>query len=141
MIKTKINYIHLCDAANIDGSGKLSILGIFNILYLPSLPMKYPRMTAVMDFSIDDYQKKSHKLNMSIFGPDEKELVIKPAIEINFEMPKQNIKNDKAQLKIILDLANLEFLEYGKHYIRVNIDGETVHKIEFDVELLTKQNG
>ena len=48
MSQQYINFLHLCDAATIDGSGKLNIIGIFNKIYLKEIPSKILKFAAVI---------------------------------------------------------------------------------------------
>jgi predicted nucleic acid-binding protein len=44
MEEATINFLHLCDAANIDSLGKISILGIFGKIFIPDLNREASRI-------------------------------------------------------------------------------------------------
>jgi len=65
----------LADAATIDGSGKLNILGIFDRIGTGSFPARHPRMVLILRFSATLNETGRHDIGISLKAPDGAELV------------------------------------------------------------------
>src|SRR6266852_784887 len=74
MEEATINFLHLCDAANIDSMGKISILGIFGKIFVPDLTRTPVKFTIVLSLAIKDLDPASSMVQIKIFGPDSEEL-------------------------------------------------------------------
>ena len=65
----------LADAATIDGSGKLNILGIFDRLGTGAFPTRHPRMALVLRFSAGVHEVGKHEIEIVLRAPDGGEVV------------------------------------------------------------------
>ena len=65
----------LADAATIDGSGKLNILGIFDRLGTGAFPTRHPRMALVLRFSAGVHEVGKHEIEIVLKAPDGGEVV------------------------------------------------------------------
>lgn len=133
MNQSKVNFIHLCDAATIDGSGKLNMLGIFSIIYLQEIPGKFPKFTAVVSIGIEGKEGSKNILDIKIVAPDNKDLTVNPPIKTEFTTPKIPFKKTPT-LNLILDIGNLGFNTGGKHTLNVFLNGKNIGSKSFDVE-------
>ena len=127
-----IRFIHLCDAASVDSLRKLSILGIFDRIYLTEVPKKFPKFTVVLDMDIRKYEKKQYIFEITVVGPKD-DLPIKP-VEIKFNLPDKESLSDRPHMNMILELRDVEFTSYGHHAVSVRVDGQVIGKKEFTVE-------
>jgi hypothetical protein len=136
MKQPSINFIHVCEAASADNLNKLSILGIFNNIYLPSTPNKWPKMCLVASISLGDLSKAEHELELKLFNSKKEEVKLNPPINLKFPPPPpiEENKKRKPELNLILDLQNLEFTEFGKHEFIIVIDKKEIGSKDFLVE-------
>lgn len=134
MKNAKINFIHFCEAASVDSLNKLSILGIFNRIFLPTVPNKFPKITIVISLSVFDISENGNQIKIQILDPQKKELVQKKPIVADFKIPKENIKEGKAELNLILEIVNVEFKIFGSHYVKILFDNEEIENKELKVE-------
>ena len=65
----------LADAATIDGSGKLNILGIFDRLQTSAFPTRHPRLSLVLRFSAGVHEVGTHEVGITLKAPDGSEVV------------------------------------------------------------------
>lgn len=121
----KINYLHFCDAANIDSLGKVSILGIFGRIFLQNVPSKFPKITIVFNLSFNNLEKTNNKIELKIYGQNKEELEIKPPIALDFMVNEADLKKE-GDVNLILEIANLEFKNFGKHNFVIYLNGEEI---------------
>jgi len=112
----------LADAATIDGSGKLNILGIFDRLSTASFPTRHPRMCLVLRFSAGVQEVGKHQVEISLKGPDGKRMV-----GINGEMnlaPGPSLAGGAVMVPHVLHMDGLIFPVAGSYAFDVRVNGE-----------------
>jgi hypothetical protein len=112
----------LADAATIDASGKLNILGIFDRLGGVGLPLRHPRMAMVLRFSAGLQEAGRHGVEIILKDPDGEELV-----RVDGEMhlsPGPHAVAGGVQVPHILNMDGLVFPKSGRYGFDVRVDGE-----------------
>jgi hypothetical protein len=122
----------LADAATIDGSGKLNILGIFDRLSTTSFPTRHPRLSLVLRFSAGVQEVGKHQVEIKLKAPDGKELV-----RIDGEMnltPGSSRSGGAALVPHVLNMDGLIFPVAGRYAFDVRVDGE--HHVTIPLSVL-----
>ena len=112
----------LADAATIDGSGKLNILGIFDRLSTSSFPTRHPRLSLVLRFSAGLDEVGPHDVQITLRAPDGKEVV-----RIDGEMslaPGPMGSGGAVIVPHVLNMDGLVFPVPGRYAFDVRVDGE-----------------
>ena len=112
----------LADAATIDGSGKLNILGIFDRLTTASFPTRHPHLSLVLRFSAGIHEVGRHELGITLKAPDGKEV-----IRIDGEMslaPGPSGAGGAVLVPHVLNMDGLIFTVPGLYAFDVRVDGE-----------------
>ncbi len=112
----------LADAATIDGSGKLNILGIFDRLTTASFPTRHPHLSLVLRFSAGIHEVGRHQLGITLKAPDGKEV-----IRIDGEMslaPGPSGAGGAVLVPHVLNMDGLIFTVAGLYAFDVRVDGE-----------------
>jgi|TARA_B110000263_G_C15171882_1_gene447284 hypothetical protein len=112
----------LADAATIDGSGKLNILGIFDRIGTGSFPARHPRMVLILRFSATLNETGRHDIGISLKAPDGAELV-----RVDGEMqlgPGPGGVPGMIRVPHVLNLDGLVFPKPGPYAFDVWVDGE-----------------
>jgi hypothetical protein len=112
----------LADAATIDGSGKLNILGIFDRLNTTSFPTRHPRLSMVLRFSAGIDEVGRHQVGISLKGPDGKE-VLRIDGEMNLA-PGPSSAGGAVLVPHVLNMDGLIFPVPGRYAFDVKVDGE-----------------
>jgi hypothetical protein len=124
----------LADAATIDASGKLNILGVFDRLSAASFPVQHPHLVLILRFSAGVHEMGRHQVEIRLRDPSGKEVM-----HIDGEMhlgagPRALAEGVK--VPHVLHLDGLVFHSGGSHFFEVLVDGEhhvsvplTVHAI------------
>jgi hypothetical protein len=112
----------LADAATIDSSGKLNILGIFDRLNAMSFPTRHPHLSLVLRFSAGLDAAGRHDIAIRLGAPDGKEVM-----RIDGEM-QLGVGPGGASAGLlvphVLNMDGLIFPVPGRYSFDVRVDGE-----------------
>lgn len=134
----KLNYLHLCDEIIFSQDGKLSLIGIFEVINLVSLPGSLLKAWLVCNLSV---AKKIDKVSLDITLRNVatgKETFKVPTLTPSFVQDKKNMDNEQ-KLGITLQLVNINFQEVGKYVLEVQVNKETVGSVFFNVNLVERK--
>ena len=112
----------LADAATIDGSGKLNILGVFDRLLASSLPTRHPRLSLVLRFSAGIHEIGKHDIGIALNAPDGQE-VVRIDGEMNL-VPGTSGVGGGVRVPHVLNMDGLVFAVAGTYTFDVRVDGE-----------------
>ena len=112
----------LADAATIDGSGKLNILGVFDRLGTSSFPTRHPRLSLVLRFSAGVHELGRHDVAIALRSPDGGE-VVRIDGEMNLAGGARGVSSG-ILVPHILNMDGLVFPVAGRYAFDVVIDGE-----------------
>lgn len=111
----------LADAATIDGSGKLNILGIFDRLSTTAFPTRHPRLSLVLRFAAGINEVGKHAIGISLRAPDGQE-VMRIDGEMNLAAGPRGVTGG-VLVPHILNLDGLVFPVPGRYAFDVRVDG------------------
>lgn len=112
----------LADAATIDASGKLNILGVFDRLTTGSFPARHPRLTLVLRFVAGTAEIGAHQVSISMRDGEGNEV-----FHIDGEMqlsPGRTGPAESIRVPHVLNLDGLVFPRAGRYSFDVKVDGE-----------------
>ncbi len=118
----EIDLALLADAATIDTSGKLNILGIFDHLSAGMFPARHPRMVLILRFSAGMQESGMHTVEISLKDADGHQLM-----HIDGEMqlgPGSAADAGAVSVPHILDLEGVVLPRAGRYGFDVRVDGE-----------------
>ncbi len=116
MSKLKSNLLATCDFALTSKEGKLSLIGIFDRIFVNQLPSKYSRFFIVV--ILQGEEGGQHQINLKITTPSGKDLLKTNPTDLTFSA------NGKANL--ITDIANLALDEVGEYKISLESKDKTI---------------
>lgn len=112
----------LADAATIDASGKLNVLGVFDRLTAGSFPVQHPHLVLILRFSASVQEMGRHQVGIRLRGPEGKE-VMRIDGEMQLGAGRRAIA-EGVKVPHILHLDGLVFPVGGAYYFEVLVDGE-----------------
>lgn len=118
----EIDLALLADAATIDGSGKLNILGVFDRIGASTFPAQHGRMAMVLRFAAGLREAGSHQVGIRLKGPDGEEV-----LRLDGEMqlaPGPRSAGGGVKVPHILNLDGVVFTRPGHYTFDVSVDGE-----------------
>jgi len=121
--KIKTELLTLCDHAMTSQQGKLSVIGLFDRIFVTQLPSKYPRFFIVA--IVSGKSGTSHEVELRVKTPTGKALLPKRSVSLKLG------GNGKAN--VLTDVANLTFEEVGEYTIEIVTDEDQVGSTSFFV--------
>ncbi len=117
----EIDLALLADAATIDASGKLSILGIFDRIGVVQFPAQHGRVSLVLRFTAGTSEIGSHDVHIRMSDPGGAEV-----LSLNGEMQLVGGASARDVIRVphILNLDGLVFTRPGIYSFDVKVDGE-----------------
>ncbi len=127
----EIDLALLADAATIDASGKLSILGIFDRIGVVQFPAQHGRVTLVLRFTAGTSEIGSHEVQSRMSDPRGEEV-----LSLNGEMQLAGGPSLGEGIRVphILNLDGLVFTSPGMYSFDVKVDGEHHVSLPLSVE-------
>lgn len=118
----QIDLALLADAATVDVSGKLNILGVFDRITTAEFPAPPLRVCLVLRFSASVGEAGSHEVLIRLKGPAGKEI-----FRLDGEMmmaPGPGSTEDGIHVPQVLNMDGVVFERPGHYSFDVSIDGE-----------------
>ena len=128
----EIDLALLADAATVDASGKLNILGVFDRLTTAHFPVQHGRISLVLRFQAVVQDTGRHQIQITFADPKGKEVVGLNG-EIQIGAGKQAVENG-VRVPQVLNLDGIVFEEAGRYTFDVKIDGQHHVSIPLVVE-------
>lgn len=111
----------LCDAATVDGSGKLNILGVFDRLSVSDFPARHGRMALVLRFQGTLADAGEHDLVIALRDPEGGELLRADGkIRVG---PGRAGAQEGVKVPQVLNFDGLVFEQEGRYSFDVTVDG------------------
>lgn len=122
----------LADAATIDGTGKLNILGVFDRLGTAAFPARHPRLALVLRFTAGVHEVGQHQVAIALKDPDGGQ-VVRIDGEMNLTAGPMGVRSG-VLVPHILNMDGLVFPIEGRYAFDVIVDGEHQVSIPLTVE-------
>lgn len=137
MADFQLNFIHLCDEATFSKEGKLSLIGIFDVVNLVNIPGTLIKAVLVCNFSILNPKLDSVKIDVTVTKKDEKEPIMTvPTLTAKIENKNIQKIDIEPRIGITLQLTNLQFKNEGNYMINLQVNGSLLGKYRFTVKKL-----
>lgn len=118
----EIDLALLADAATIDASGKLNILGVFDRISVPKFPASHPHVALVFRFSATMAESGKHQVEIVLKDPDGKEMM-----HLNGDLqvgPAGGLAGGQIRVPQVLNIDRLVFSKAGRYIFDVLLDGD-----------------
>jgi hypothetical protein len=118
----EIDLALLADAATVDASGKLNILGVFDRLTAPIFPAQHGRISLVLRFQASLQDAGRHKIQITFTDPGGNHVVgLNGEIQIGVG---KHATESGVRVPQVLNLDGVVFPIAGRYTFDVKIDGE-----------------
>lgn len=120
---TELELLNFCDYAVVSRENKLSILGVFDQIYIQNVPSNYPKMFVVG--IIKGTSNYVYSVKLKLKSPSGNDL-----------LPSQDLKNNfghNGSSNIIAEFSNLPLPEFGVYKLELHMDNEVLGTREFRV--------
>jgi hypothetical protein len=133
----EIDLALLADAATIDDSGKLNILGIFDRVSAAAFPAQHGRMALVLRFAAGLPEAGPHEVGIRLTDPDSVEV-----IRLDGEMqlaPGPRSAGGGVKVPHVLNLDGIVFTRSGHYTFDVSVDGK--HHVAIPLSVIDARGG
>ncbi len=109
------------DAATIDSSGKLNLLGVFDQVGVASLPARHDRVSLVLRLLGGANEAGAHQISIALSAPSGKEML---SLNGNISVaPGRRSLETGIRIPHVINLDGIVFEEPGIHTFEIAIDG------------------
>ncbi len=126
----EIDLALLADAATIDATGKLNILGIFDHIGVSQFPAQHGRVTLVLRFTAGTSEIGSHEVHIRMSDPGGAEVL---SLNGEIQLAGGPGAHDGIRVPHILNLDGLVFTGPGMYSFDVKVDGEHLVSLPLSV--------
>ena len=117
----------LADAATLDASGKLNLLGVFDRIQTVSFPARHDRIALVLRFQGTMSEAGVHQLDIQLITPEQEQL-LSISGELTFA-PGPAEFGGGIRVPHLINLNGVVFPGPGRYVFDVSLDGEHVRSI------------
>jgi Family of unknown function (DUF6941) len=126
----------LADYANVTAEGKLNILGIFDRITVPDLPVVHPQMHLILRLEAHSAERsRAHNVEIRLHDPDGETV-----FEVKGEMVPHGEPGSTSATNQILTLNNLQLNKAGGYMFVVFVNNDLKSEIPLGVEIGTLAN-
>ena len=129
----QIDLALLADAATVDGSGKLNILGVFDRITTGQFPAQHGRTSLVLRFSAGLEEAGEHRITIKLRAPSGDEMLrLDGQMKLGPGTPQ-----DGGRMKVphILNIDGIVFPQAGTYSFDVDVDG--IHQVSLPLSVLS----
>jgi hypothetical protein len=125
----------LCDAAT-DDHGKLNLLGAFDSILAPQLPVAHPQCTVALRVTFMSGDEGARRLKLNFVNADGKNIMPHIDIPVSVEFPEDA---HFVTRNFIVNIQGLKFNEVGLYSVDVLLDDKSQASIPLWVKSLPAQ--
>lgn len=127
----------LADAATVDASGKLNILGVFDRITAAEFPARHGRVALVLRFTAGLDDAGSHEMTLRIKDPSGAELAsLSGSIQFG---PGPRNTGGRIKVPHVLNLDGIVFEAPGSYSFDVEVDGD--HQVSVPLTIAQMPGG
>jgi hypothetical protein len=125
----------LADAATVDGSGKLNVLGVFDRIQARDYPIRHGRISLVLRFSAGLSEAGGHQVEIRLRGPSGEEVL---RLDGRLDL-SGGAREAEEGIKVphVLNLDGITFPEPGTYYFDIACDGNSLLSIPLRLERIS----
>ncbi len=130
----------LADAATVDVSGKVNILGVMDRIQAQEFPARHGRIAMVLRFSAEPGETGAHEVQIRLRGP-KGEQVLEVGGRIQLAGDGAAAPEEAVKVPQVLNLDGIQFPEPGSYRFEVLVDGEARATVPLRLERFAQAGG
>src|SRR5262245_25615071 len=115
-----LDFAVVADYALVDQSGKMSVLGIFQHIWVPQFPAMHPRLHLVLRLKGRRTEVGEHQVQIKLMDEEDAEL-LGGSGTVNFAEPPAGVTEIEAAAVLVFDVP---FPRAGQYRFEITVDGE-----------------
>lgn len=134
----ELTFLQVADYASMSQDGKLSIMGIFSQINVPTFPAAHPQMFVVVQFSVPPSEySRQFKLTVKLIDEDGQEVLGTPVLD---QVAPRGM-GLSVYANVILRLVGVVFPKSGTYEFSVLVDGDTKGSLPLAVLQMAMPDG
>ena len=134
----ELTFLQVADYASMSQDGKLSIMGMFSQINVPSFPAGHPQMFVVVQFSVPPAEYgRQFKLTVKLIDEDGQENLSTPVLD---QVAPRGV-GSSVYANVILRLVGVVFPKPGTYEFSVLVDGDTKGSLPLTVLQIEMPSG
>lgn len=125
----RIDFAVVCDYATIDQYGKLSVLGIFQHIWVAKFPAVHPRLHLVLRLKGTRTEVGTHRVRILLWDEADAE-VLKGEGTVNFSEPPAGVLEIEAACILVFDVP---FRGPGRYQFEILVDDDVRTEVPVSV--------
>lgn len=125
----RIDFAVVCDYAVIDRHGKLSVLGIFQHVWVQQFPAVHPRLHLVLRLKGRRTEVGEHPVRIRMYDEVRRE-VIRGDGTVNFAEPPAGVLEIEAGCVLVFDVP---FQRSGRYVFEITVDDDVTTEVPITV--------
>ena len=127
----------LCDAAT-DYNGKLNLLGTFDTIYAPQMPMQHSQCSIAIRIAFDRIEEGTHTLNVNFVDEDGLPIMKSMQIPVEVDFPADATFISR---NLVVNILQLTFAKAGLYSVDLSLDDRALSSIPLAVKQLEPKPG
>lgn len=127
-----LDFAVVADYALVDQSGKMSVLGIFQHIWVPQFPAMHPRLHLVLRLKGKRTEVGEHQVQIKLMDDENTEL-LGGSGTVNFAEPPAGITEIEAAAVLVFDVP---FPHAGQYRFEITVDGDRKATVPITVSLM-----
>ncbi len=123
------NYFLICEHAQAGEGGKISINGIYDIVYAEGFPVMHREFVLVGNFKASNLSSKKLSIVGKLYDSNGN-MIINPSPTMDVELPDV----EKPSFNIIIRVQDATFKDPGKYHFKLFANDNEIAETEFAVE-------
>lgn len=116
----KVDFAVCCDYAIIDRLGKLSVLGIFQHIWVANFPAVHPRLHLVLRLKGKRTELGEHKVRIQLLDEEDREIITGDGT-VSFGEPPAGVLEVEAGAVLMFDVP---FQRAGRYRFEISVDDD-----------------
>lgn len=125
----KIDFAVACDYAVVDQYGKLSVLGIFQHIWVGQFPAVHPRLHLVLRLKGRRTELGDHQVHIRLYD-EEKNEIIRGDGTVTFSEPPAGVVEMEAGCVLVFDVP---FQKAGRYSFAISVDDDVATEVPITV--------
>lgn len=127
----KIDFAVVCDYAIIDQYGKLSVMGIFQHIWVAQFPALHPRLHLVIHLKGKRTEIGKHDVSIRLTGENNKEIITGKGT-VTFAEPPAGVMEVEAGTVLVFDVP---FPHAGRYQFEIELDDDIEAEVPLTIAL------
>jgi hypothetical protein len=125
----------LCDAAT-DYNGKLNLLGTFDTIYAPQMPMQHSQCSIAVRIAFDRIEEGTHTLHVNFVDEDGLPIMKAMQIPVAVEFPADATFISR---NLVVNIIQLTFSKTGLYSVDLSLNDRPLSSIPLAVKQLEEK--